>query len=457
LWSTIVVVYLLFDYVLGLAATAAVRYATGFDIKISWIKIDLGWTELTLQIGPIFFYNPKKFDKTPYLLKIGRISCRVSPKSFLPWAKKEAPMDVENVEIEAMKVHLERDGKGGLNAWAALGISDEDGANLTNEVSKKEEETKADIDSFEEDGADAPKAEDEPKKGKGKGKKKKEESPAEALGKFKVSRVCLRGCRYDIDAFLRASKTKASDKNNNLIKVQCLEVMDLRGKKSAGYPGLFLDQIITTVVMRCVKTVTATNKFALLKVGVGATADQIGQGVKAGAVGAVTGVGKGLLNMNQTRGVKVNARLRGADAAAESLTVTLHSARHVTSNRAKPAAYVKLQIGKKGVKAKSRVATGSANPEWKETIELKPVESLDLDLRIQVFDKHVFGQDVQIGGNLKVPLSRLLEGPIAMEDFKLPEGDESSGGKKHDKDATIVLSLDLKGVKEVEPGAPVAE
>jgi len=372
-WSTIVVAYVLLDYVIGLAATAAVRYATGFDIKISWISIQLGWTELTLQIGPIFFYNPKKFDKTPYLLKIGRIVCRVKPPSFLPWAKKEAPMDVENVEIEGMKVHLERDGKGKLNAWEALGISEEDGANLSNEVSKKEEETKDDIDSFEEDGTDAPKVEEEPKKGK---KKKKEESPAAALGKFKVSRVCLRGCRYDIDAFLRASKTKEGG-GNNIIKVQCLEVMDLRGKKSAGYPGLFLDQIITTVVMRCVKTVTATNKFALLKVGVGATADQIGQGVKAGAVGAVTGVGKGLLNMNQTRGVKVNARLRGADAAAESCTVTIHSARHVTSNRAKPAAYVKLQIGKKGVKAKSRVATGSANPEFKETFEITSPEFAD--------------------------------------------------------------------------------
>ena len=115
--------------------------------------------------------------------------------------------------------------------------------------------------------------------------------------------------------------------------------MELRGKKTNGYPGLFLDQIITTVVMRCVKTVTATNKFTLMKAGIGAAGDQIGQGLKKGAVGAVTGVGKGLLNVNQTRGVKVNARLRGVEAAAEALKVTIHQARHITSDRAKPAAH----------------------------------------------------------------------------------------------------------------------
>jgi len=440
-WSTIVCAYLFFDYLFGLAATAAVRYATGFDIRISWINIQFGWTELTLSIGPIFFYNPEKFKNTPYLLKIGRIAVRVKPKSFLPWAKKEAPMDVENVEIEGMKLHLERDGKGGLNVWAALGMTEEEGAAMQSDVQKTDDATKADLDAFEEDGTDDAKG-----GAAADGGKKKEESPAEALGKFRVERVCLRGCRYDIDAFLRASKTTEKNASSNIIKVQCLEVMELRGKKANGYPGLFLDQIITTVVMRCVKTITATNKFTLLKTGIGAAGDQIGQGIKKGAVGAVTGVGKGLLNANQTRGVKVNARLRGIEAAAESLKVTIHQARHITSDRAKPAAYVKLQIGKKGVKIKSRVATGSANPDFKETLELKPVESMDLDLRVQIFDKHIFGQDQQIGGTLKIPLERLLEGPISSEEFKLPEGEGSAVG--HKKDPFIVLSLEVLGLKE---------
>ena len=105
-----------------------------------------------LSIGPIFFYNPEKYKNTPFLLKIGRISVRVKPKSFLPWAKKEAPMDVENVEIEGMKLHLERDGKGGLNVWAALGMTDEEGNAMTNDVQKTDDATKAEIDAFEEDG-----------------------------------------------------------------------------------------------------------------------------------------------------------------------------------------------------------------------------------------------------------------------------------------------------------------
>ena len=31
------------------------------------------------------------------------------------------PMEVENVEIERMRLHMERDGKGEMNCWAALG------------------------------------------------------------------------------------------------------------------------------------------------------------------------------------------------------------------------------------------------------------------------------------------------------------------------------------------------
>ena len=32
------------------------------------------------------------------------------------------PMEVENVEIERMRLHMERDGKGEMNCWAALGM-----------------------------------------------------------------------------------------------------------------------------------------------------------------------------------------------------------------------------------------------------------------------------------------------------------------------------------------------
>ncbi len=38
-----------------------------YDFYIRWIRVDYGWTELTLTIGPITFKNPKKFKMTPFL------------------------------------------------------------------------------------------------------------------------------------------------------------------------------------------------------------------------------------------------------------------------------------------------------------------------------------------------------------------------------------------------------
>ena len=126
LCATLFIAYLMFDYVLGALATFGARYVMesksggAYDFYIRWIRVDYGWTELTLTIGPITFKNPKKFKITPFLIKIDRISCRVNPRSFLDWVKKKRPMEVENVEIERMRLHMERDGKGEMNCWAAL-------------------------------------------------------------------------------------------------------------------------------------------------------------------------------------------------------------------------------------------------------------------------------------------------------------------------------------------------
>ena len=116
LCATLFIAYLMFDYVLGALATFGARYVMesksggAYDFYIRWIRVDYGWTELTLTIGPITFKNPKKFKMTPFLIKIDRISCRVNPRSFLDWVKKKRPMEVENVEIERMRLHMERDG-----------------------------------------------------------------------------------------------------------------------------------------------------------------------------------------------------------------------------------------------------------------------------------------------------------------------------------------------------------
>ena len=87
LCATLFIAYLMFDYVLGALATFGARYVmeskTGgaYDFYIRWIRVDYGWTELTLTIGPITFKNPKKFKMTPFLIKIDRISCRVTPST----------------------------------------------------------------------------------------------------------------------------------------------------------------------------------------------------------------------------------------------------------------------------------------------------------------------------------------------------------------------------------------
>ena len=78
LCATLFIAYLMFDYVLGALATFGARYVMesksggAYDFYIRWIRVDYGWTELTLTIGPITFKNPKKFKITPFLTTSSR-------------------------------------------------------------------------------------------------------------------------------------------------------------------------------------------------------------------------------------------------------------------------------------------------------------------------------------------------------------------------------------------------
>jgi hypothetical protein len=129
---------------------------------------------------------------TPFLIKIDRISCRVNPRSFLDWIKKKRPMEartcvtksflgddaaalaplnaiehasrrwrgdlistqVENVEIERMRLHMERDGKGEMNCWAALGMDAAAGEAAYADAQKSSDKQEQDLDpeAFEDDG-----------------------------------------------------------------------------------------------------------------------------------------------------------------------------------------------------------------------------------------------------------------------------------------------------------------
>ena len=77
---------------------------------------------------------------------------------------------------------------------------------------------------------------------------------------------------------------------------------------------------------------------------------------------------------------------------------------------------------------------------------LRPVEALDLDLRVQVYDRHLFGEDRQIGSTLKIPLADLLDAAVASRWYNVPQGDGVPF--EESKNPAVQLSLELVGVKE---------
>ena len=455
-------VYLFFDYLLGFAATWAAKHFTGFDIEIKWVSIQWGWTELSLVVGPLKWKNPAKYTETPFFLKVGRITLRLLPASVVAHVRgglgpAAAPVDVDNFEVEGVALHLERNAKG-LNLWAALGLSDEEGADLA-EASKRRGEAEGanfDPDAFDDGGegaeplapgASSASCPDAAADSAG----AEEESGLRALGLFRVERVCVRGCRLNVDAFLKASKTKGE--GTNFIKIQCLELVhgELRPGRRSGRgekAGLYLDEVVNKVVWRVVDAVANSNKGALLKAAAGAAADQGVAAVKRASNATVKTTGAALLNATHTSAVKVNARLAAASPeaaarfAADRLEVTVLSGKHLRAkDRPKPTAYCKIQIGKKGVKAKTKVSTASNNPDWNETIALAPVESLDLDLRVQVYDRHLFHADAQTGGTLKIPLAS-LQPDVDVEDwFAIPPEDDAADPAAKDQAVKLKLRL----------------
>ena len=116
-------------------------------------------------------------------------------------------MEVENVEIERMRLHMERDGKGEMNCWAALGMDAAAGEAAYADAQKSSDKQEQDLDpeAFEDDGKEEFKGLDKKEKKKAKKTKREKEEAKHAggvLGMFAVKRVCLRGHRYDIDAFM---------------------------------------------------------------------------------------------------------------------------------------------------------------------------------------------------------------------------------------------------------------
>ena len=130
------------------------------------------------------------------------------------------------------------------------------------DAQKSSDKQEQDPEAFEDDGKDEFKGMEKKEKKKAKKSKREKEEAKHAggvLGMFAVKRVCLRGHRYDIDAFMRKTKTTAKDVNSNIIKLQILEVFEGRGKKDkkGNYPGLYLDDVIDCVEIKIVQRVRA--------------------------------------------------------------------------------------------------------------------------------------------------------------------------------------------------------
>ena len=151
-----------------------------------------------------------------------------------------------------------------MNCWAALGMDAAAGEAAYADAQKSSDKQEQDLDpeGFEEEGKNEFKGLDKKeKKAKKKTKREKEEAKhaGGVLGMFAVKRVCLRGHRYDIDAFMRKTKTTEKDVTSNIIKMGMLEVFDGRGKKDkkGNYPGLYLDDVIDCVEIRILRRVRA--------------------------------------------------------------------------------------------------------------------------------------------------------------------------------------------------------
>ena len=156
---------------------------------------------------------------SPPLLHFGLHAIAATPAHWLICAQ------VENVEIERMRLHMERDGKGEMNCWAALGMDAAAGEAAYADAQKSSDKQEQDLDpeAFEDDGKNEFKGMDKKEKKKAKESKREKEEAKHAggvLGMFAVKRVCLRGHRYDIDAFMRKTKTTAKDVQSNIIKMQ---------------------------------------------------------------------------------------------------------------------------------------------------------------------------------------------------------------------------------------------
>ncbi|KAJ1461717.1 hypothetical protein M885DRAFT_584673 [Pelagophyceae sp. CCMP2097] len=440
--ALVLAVYCGLDYILGFVATKVLEKVVfrdmppgSFGWRIKWVAVHWGVTELTVTVGPVVWANPHKFKETPFFLRIRRMSVRLKPASLYSYLRGgKAAVDVRNVEAEGITIHLERHAKQGLNVWAALGCTEVEfeaklatsqQAHATDDFDECDD---VDVAEFDEcDVATGPPNTGPPSAA---------EAPAVQDGLLlDVRRVCIRDVNLYADAFLGASKTAAAvHAKQSAIQIRTVELQHrelkprparrLRLGRAQPPPppqrdGLTIEEVVNKAVWRVVDEVVRQNPLLLVKSAGGAAFDHGVFAAKAAMSASSSAAQAFMLNATHSQQVRVHDRLRGLESPTvddqtgaimpRELVVVVLGAKHLqTSKGDKPSAYVKVQIGKKGVKAKTAVRSATKSPQWDETIHLSPVESLNLDVRIQVYSRRIFGEDEQLGETIRLPLRTAL-------------------------------------------------
>ncbi|KAJ8608381.1 hypothetical protein CTAYLR_008156 [Chrysophaeum taylorii] len=435
-------VYCALDHILGLVVTLALRWLfrdylelPSFDWTVRSISLGWAWFEdVRLEINGFVWQNPAKYSS--YFVAVKRLETRFPLRDLLAIYVfgERKPLPVSSIEAEDITVNLERR-KGELSLWAALGLTEAEGREQIEEAHAAYGKDKFDEDDFDDFGEDEYAGEESAHHG------------LEVLGQFEVKRLTLRNVKARVGAFLATSDTKVQEEP---LKVLRFELVKLRKGKRR---GLFLDELVWKSTLAIVRKFSADNPFGLLRRGAAAAADK----TKHAAKSAARAVDNLALNATQTTRVRVNDRI---DRNIGSLDVVVKEAKHVSlPNEPKPSTYVKLQLGKKGVKAKTTVVSYTRNPSFQQSFVLAPVESLDIDLRVQIFAKHAFSKDPRVGGTLKLPLSKIRPGeswyPIPSEDNEDPQDNDDDDDDDDDiagrasvvsssKQPQVLLALNLR-------------
>lgn len=449
----VLTLYVLWDRICGAVVTKlwqflkeqylqinAGAYAWQFgSISISWGLIS-GSTRV--EIRKFRWFNPKGFRTYEYFLDIKRMELVVDAASavrFFVLGRKQ-PICVEYIEAEGVTVNLERR-RDELNLWAALGLTEEEAQNTIKQA--YEQWSAEDFDETGEEEGDFEEVVEQDTALGGDDEAVSRHWGLKFLGAYAVRRLTVRRVKARIEAF--AVSKHASDKP---LKVERFEMAKKQLRASKKRRSMYIDELVWKSSLAIARKATASNAAGLVSTGVNAARDKARAASKR-LGGSLTSYALNFTHSTASRGDV----LTGSDAPYDSLEVVLHEGKHMSlPDLPKPSCYVKFRIGKDSAKASSPVASNSRNPHFNDyTVTLQPI--LETKLKIQVFAKRVFAQDLQIGGRLDISLDALpSDGSTHTAWFALPRAesvppprdDDGVSETTQEKGPALRLSLRLR-------------